>query len=100
MTLIERLVDQHIMEYESRLKHIDELIERAHQASVELDECHTLESELEPYRKQRTELAEKAVQLRAISLEHWREDMIRSAGPMGVWDVLAQKLEDLVERIE
>ena len=100
MTLIERLVDQHIMEHESRLKHIDELIERVHQASVELDERQILESELDQYRKQRTELAEKAVQLRAISLEHWREDMIRSAGPMGVWDVLAQKLEDLVERIE
>ena len=100
MTLIERLVDQHIMEHESRLKHIDELIERAHRASVELDERQTLESELEQYRKQRAELADKSVQLRAISLEHWREDMIRSAGPMGVWDVLAQKLEDLVERIE
>ncbi len=38
--------------------------------------------------------------LKRMPLEHWREEMIQSAGPMAVWDVLAQKLEDLVERIE
>ena len=33
MTTKEQLIEQHIREYESRLKHIDELFERAHEAA-------------------------------------------------------------------
>ncbi|WP_255416746.1 hypothetical protein [Thiohalobacter thiocyanaticus] len=38
--------------------------------------------------------------LKQKSREHWEEDEIRQAGPMGVWDVVAQKLEHLLERLE
>jgi hypothetical protein len=46
MTTKEHLVEQHIREYESRLKHIDELYERAHQATDHLDEEHEVRSAL------------------------------------------------------
>ncbi len=36
MTNKEHLIEQHIREYESRMKHIDELYQRAHQAAAKL----------------------------------------------------------------
>lgn len=100
MTAIDKLVDQHIREYESRLKHIDELYDRAHQASQGLDDDHAIKAELGQYHEQRVELANHTAKIKERPMAHWREDMIESAGPMAIWDVLAQKLEDLVERIE
>jgi hypothetical protein len=100
MTEIDKLVDRRIAEYESRLKHIDELYEQAHQASENLDEDHELKTELGQYHEQRVDLANHTAKLKELPLDHWREDMIQSSGPMAIWDVLAQKLEDLIERID
>lgn len=100
MTTKEHLVEQHIREYESRQKHIDELIDRAHEASARLADDHTLKIELEKVKDRHQELVKETEKLKRMPLEHWREDTIRSAGPMAVWDVLAQKLEDMVERLE
>jgi hypothetical protein len=99
MTTTDQLVSQHINEYESRLKHIDELYERAQQASEQLDDDE-IKSELGQYQLQRAELASHTEELKQRPMAHWREDIIQSAGPMGIWDILAQKLEGLVERIE
>jgi hypothetical protein len=38
--------------------------------------------------------------LKQGSTAEMQEEMIEEAGPMGVWDALAQQLEKLVERIE
>ena len=35
MSNTEHLIEQHIREYESRMRHIDELYQRAHQAAAE-----------------------------------------------------------------
>ena len=100
MTEIDKLVDRRIAEYESRLKHIDELYEQAHRASEKLVEDHELKTELGQYHEQRVDLANHTAKLKELPLDHWREDMIQSSGPMAIWDVLAQKLEDLIERID
>ena len=100
MTATERLVSEHIREYESRLKHIDELFERAQQASEKLDDDHALKSELEQYQQQRTELAKEADRVKTMPVDQWRKDLLKSSGPMAIWDILAQKLEDLTERLE
>lgn len=100
MTTTERLVSEHVREYESRLKHIDELFERAQQASDRLDDDSALKSELDEYRQQRRELGKESERIKTMSVKKWREDLIQSSGPMAVWDVLAQKLEDLTERLE
>lgn len=100
MSISEKLVEQHIKEYESRLKHLDELFERAKHVSAELDKDKELKAELEQYSKPHAELAAHTDKLKKMPLAHWREDMIQSAGPMGIWDILAQKLEDIIERIE
>ena len=100
MTTKEDLITQHIREYESRLKHIDELYERADKATAHLDEQHESRSELQDIAEQRSRLKQEADEINTASLDHWREDTIQSAGPMAIWDILAQKLEDFVERHE
>ena len=100
MTITEKIADQHIREYESRLKHMDELFKRAKQVSARLDDDHSLKSELGQYQEQHNDLVNQNAKLKNMPFAHLSEDIIRSAGPMAVWDVLARKLEDLVERIE
>jgi hypothetical protein len=99
MTSIERLVGQHVSEYESRLKHIDELYQRAQDAAIKIED-NVVNSELGKYQRQRADLARHTDKIKKMPIEHWREDMIQASGPMGVWDILAQKLEDLIERLE
>jgi hypothetical protein len=100
MTTKEQLIDQHIREYESRLKHIDELYERAHSATEHLDDGHETRSELKDYASQRAHLQQQADDVKTMPVADWREETVRSAGPMAIWDILAQKLEDFVERHE
>jgi len=78
MTNKEHLIEQHILEYESRMRHIDELYQRAHQAAGKIDNADEAQSRLDELAAQRALLQ----------------------GPMAVWDILAQKLEDFVERHE
>ena len=100
MTTKEQLIDQHIREYESRLKHIDELYVRAHEATEHLDDEHQVRSELKDYAAQRAQLQQKAAEVKTMPVGNWREETVKSAGPMAIWDILAQKLEDLIERHE
>ena len=64
-----------------------------------LEARKTLEPELAAFAANRiddTQLEE----LRLKSLANWREEEIEKAGPMGIWDALAQQIEKLVERLE
>ena len=101
MTTEEQLVEQHIREYQSRRKHLDELLDRAHDASKHLGADNYLKTELKDLQGQQADLVDQTEKLQKMSLDHWREEMIQSAGPiMAVWDVLAQKIEDLIEKAE
>ncbi|MDH3762833.1 MAG: hypothetical protein OEU50_17785 [Gammaproteobacteria bacterium] len=100
MTTKEQLIDQHIREYESRLKHIDELYERAHKATEHLDDGHESRGELKGLAEQRAQLPQDAEQIKTMPVENWRKETVQSAGPMAIWDIVAQKLEDFLERHE
>ena len=100
MTTKEQLIDQHIREYESRLKHIDELYDRAHSATEHLDEDHDTRAELKDYATQRSRLQQQADEVKTMPVANWREETVQNAGPMAIWDILAQKLEDFIERHE
>ncbi len=39
-------------------------------------------------------------EIKSMPVEHWREETVQKAGPMAIWDILAQKLEDFIERHE
>jgi hypothetical protein len=100
MTSKEELINQHIREYESRLLHIDELYAKAEKATAHLDDDHESKSELESLAKERLKMQQEAESIKTLSVENWEEDTIRHAGPMGIWDILAQKLEAFIERHE
>lgn len=105
MTTKEQLIEQHIREYESRLKHVDELFVQAHSLTDHLDEAHESRSELEDYRdKAKTFLdarhEEDTPEIQTMTVDKWRQETSKAAGPMALWDILAQKLEDFIERHE
>ena len=97
MTNIDSLAEQHVTEYESRLMHMDELIQRVND---EAGAGQELDSELQALIKERDRLASHVEQMKLRSLEDWDEEELALAGPMGVWDALAQQLEKVVERLE
>jgi hypothetical protein len=98
MPHIEELVEQHIREHESRLKHIDELLLHARKSTG--PEQSESDAELEKLIAQRGELAGLLEKMRLRPSNDWQEKEIELAGPMGIWDAVAQQLEKLVERLE
>ena len=98
MTTKEQLIEQHIREYESRLKHIDELFDRAHEAAGHHDESTESGAELKDLRAQIALLRDTHEEVKERPIDKFREETVRSAGPMAIWDVLAQKLENFLER--
>ena len=100
MTTKEQLIDQHIREYESRLRHIDELYDRAREAAGHPEEATGLGSELRDLEAQMALLRETTEEIKAMPVDKWRDETARSAGPMAIWDILAQKLENFIERHE
>jgi len=100
MTDLNHLMQRNIMEHESRLKHFDELIERAHKAVGNGPEHAEIRDNLASLKQERDKFSSWLAELRLKSLKNWRVDEIEQAGPMGIWDAVGQQLEKLVERIE
>ncbi len=100
MTTENQLIEQHIREYQSRMKHIDELLERAQKGLSEGEEPKERKAELEEATRGREKLATMYEELKLPSTENWRKEEILKSGPMGIWDAVAQQLEKLVERLE
>ena len=102
MTSKEQLIEQHIREYESRLKHVDELFVQAHQVTEDLHETHESRDELKDYTEQAKYCldaqGEEAEEIKSMHVNKWREETAQAAGPMAIWDILAQKLENFIER--
>jgi len=90
MTKLDDLVDQRVKEYNSRLKHIDELAEQA--AALE-EESHL--AELAELKSERNKLADYLKELE----QNRSEKSLEMTGPMYIWDVIAQRLEKLVEKV-
>ncbi len=97
MTHLNQMVEQHIREHESRLKHIDKLVDKAKTHTLpDFPEVHT---ELDGLIRERDRLAVQVDEMKRRSADDWKTEEIMDAGPMGIWDALAQQLETLVERI-
>ncbi len=98
MTSKEQLIEQHIREYEARLKHVDELYAKAQEATEHLHEEHATRAKLEAYGELLTDMQDREDEIKTMHLDHWREETVANAGPMAIWDIIAQKLEDFIER--
>lgn len=96
MTNKEQLVERHIREHEARLKHIDELMESADAALSGSQTDDELSSELDSLKHDREKLYTSLEELREKSAIAWTE----KGGPMVMWDVVAARLENLLEKVE
>jgi len=99
MTDQDALVEQHILEHESRRKYFDELLARAEQGIDSSPEALELGDELAALRQEREKLLSHIEQLKQKTHEEWQEETIEEAGPMILWEAVAKRLEALVERI-
>lgn len=94
------LAEQRIREYDLRLRHVDELLEHAENELAQNPEENETGELLEKLKENRDKLACWLNETKCKPPESWREDEIMKAGPMGIWDAIAQQVEKLVERIE
>ncbi|MBU2643001.1 MAG: hypothetical protein KJ889_14480 [Gammaproteobacteria bacterium] len=93
-------IEQKFDFYESHLKHIDELLERSSKGVTNRPEHADIHAQITTLKNERDQYAKHIDTLKQGSIADMQEKMIEGAGPMGVWDALAQQLEKLVERIE
>ncbi|WP_455208886.1 hypothetical protein [Kaarinaea lacus] len=91
MSKFDKLAEQHIAEHQSRLKHIDELMQQAEKTGDEESKA-----ELAELKEKQTEMGDYIEQLREKS----PEQLMETAGPMVMWELVAQRLEKLIEKIK
>lgn len=93
MNTEDQLAEVHVREYESRMKHIDELIAKAEAAEALAPEH---QAELAALKGHRAKLADALDQIQRTSLAEWAQ----KGGPMILWDLVAERVEKLVEHLE
>lgn len=96
MSKLNLMIQQHILEHESRLKHIDELLERAQAGAAAV----THAPELEDAKRERDQLARELEAFKQKPAETWSGEEFGQYGPMALWDTVAKRLGKLVERLE
>lgn len=100
MTDTMRLAEEHILAHEARLKHLDELVERVRAGAGDLPEYAHVHTELKGLIGERDKLAVQVDDVKARAAADWEQHQVERAGPMALWDVVAQQLEKLVEKVE
>lgn len=93
-------LEARINQYAAHLRHMDELLGRAKQGAARMPAQSDVHARLAKAKTERDKFSEHLDQLRKMSSEQFSERVIEKAGPMGVWDAVAEDLEKLVERIE
>ena len=100
MTQISQLAEQNIERYEAHLKYIDKLLERSSKGVANKPQQVDIHSQITNLKGERDRFAKHIETLKQESAADIEKKIAESAGPMGVWDALAQQLEKLVERVE
>jgi len=95
MTTIEQLAEQHVRENQARLQHVDELMNRAEKISAASPGSSAHET-LTELKQDRDKFAGYVQSLEEKS----SEEMMKSEGPMVLWQLVAHKLEMLIQRLE
>ena len=95
----EHLIEQHILQYQARLSHIDELVDRVDKGD-DLNDAAQLSDELCLIRQEREALLSQIKDLKNSSRQEWQSGSIEEAGPMIIWEAVAKKLQKLISRTE
>lgn len=101
MNSMEHLIEQHVLQYESRLKRFNELVEQQKKlAAASMAQVAALSPEMQQIVDEQKKFQNHLEELRMKSLQRWQEEVIEKSGPMGIWDAVAQQLEKVVETME
>ena len=99
MTDINKVVEQHILEHQSRLNHIDEMLQRAKEAERKASLQEAQRTELNELKRDRDEFSAYVDSIKEDPAGYWQKKAFDNAGPMAVWDAIAERLEGLLERL-
>jgi predicted mannosyl-3-phosphoglycerate phosphatase (HAD superfamily) len=100
MTNVNRMAEQHILEYESRQKHVGEILDQVRERTATGAEHSDLRAQLEELEQQQDRLTVRVDEFKLKNLENWQEEEIERSGLMGLWDALAQQAEKLAKRLD
>jgi len=100
MTDRNHLVEQHILEHEARLKHIDEVIEKSSDHLTSGKSSAETSQLLESIKSDRKVLEDQLEQLQNQENIANAEAMISKISPLDIWNTVAEKLEKLAERLD
>jgi rubrerythrin len=95
MTNVDKLAEHQIREHEARLAHLDDLMEQAGK-EAEKSGSENVHKELDEIKEERGKMADYIEELKTKSPEQFME----AAGPMVMWELVAKRLEKLIERIK
>jgi len=95
----EHLIEQHVLRYQARLSHIDELVERVDRGD-NLNDAAQLADELSHIRQEREALLSQINGLKSDYSEAWQQQNIEQSGPMIIWEAVANKLQKLINHTE
>ncbi len=100
MTSLDRMAEQQMLEYESRQRHVDEVLEHVRGKAAKGGGQPDVRTRLEELEKEQDRLKVRLDELRLKNLDNWRVEEIEKSGLMGLWDALAQQAEKLAERLD
>lgn len=95
MTSVDKLAERQIREHEARLAHVDKLMDQAAE-EAEKSGSESVHKELHEIKEERGKMADYVEELKTKSPEQFME----AAGPMVMWELVAKRLEKLIERIK
>lgn len=99
MDEITKLVEQHIRESESHLKHIDELMGRARLAQTKVPAASEVEARLAQIKRDRDRLAGELDELRRQPRHDWPKLAKRGEGLKGVLQAVGLQLEKILAAV-
>ena len=89
----DQLAEMHVREHEARLKHIDELVDKVEEEKAP---TQAISDELAELKQERNKMGDYIEDLKQKSPAEFME----TAGPMVMWEIVAQRLEKLIEKIK
>ena len=94
---MDQLVERHIIEYDSRQRHIEEAFKDARQKAADRPE---FQDKLSTLADKHGELVNDVENMKEGKVDKNAVKAIEEAGPMGIWYGLISELETLVEHME
>jgi hypothetical protein len=99
MVSMNELAEQHILESESRLRHIDELMDKARQASLAKPEATETAALLEQIQRDRDRLAKDLEELRRLPGDDSAYLLQRSEGLKGLLQNVGLQLQRVLSAV-